>query len=230
LHQNRLFLKGLLRISVPKFAYPSRASNLKLYSVVNPSPIRRAIFLVKKVQHNKFFKSSVVEFHMQTASLFANPRPTSSNDGLHAEALLNTAITQVGLLTEAAAKVLGLNDEDAISVRETGLIEVDNHTVSIIPVATCSDGILSILLSVETGCSIKKFGSEGVAAVLQHASGALASFNATINSSAAGYWMLHRSVMVDPGRAQSLAEEIVCSTRLADFVLSSTDAVEKIND
>jgi hypothetical protein len=162
---------------------------------------------------------------MQTINSSAKPAQAGATAALHAENLLNVVITKVSRLAEASAKVLGLNAADAISVRESGLIAVDSHTVTIIPISTRDDGFLSVLLSVDTGRSVKDCGAAGVAAVLQHAPGALASFSATINTSTSGNWMIHRSVMIEPDRAQSLAEEIVCSARLADFVLGSADSV-----
>jgi hypothetical protein len=169
-------------------------------------------------------------FNMRNQNLSTSTGSAGAQEALHAQALLNQTITQVSSLAEAAAKVLGLNDEDAISVGETGLIDVDGHRVSIIPVTAHEDGELSILLSVETPYLLKDSGAEGVAAVMQHTPGALASFNATINASVDGHWMLHRSVFVHPTEAQTLAQDIAACARLADFVFGNADTAQPTND
>jgi hypothetical protein len=128
---------------------------------------------------------------------------------------LEAWLARVTALVEAAAKQLGLNDADAALVGQSGLLTVANRTVAVIPLTDREDGIVSLLLSVDTDQEIRM---EDVATVLQHAPGALVSFSAAMGASPDGKWVLHRSLSVNATESAVLADAILSSVQLVDFV------------
>jgi hypothetical protein len=144
-----------------------------------------------------------------------NPSETMPFD---ASQNLETWLARVTELVESAAKQLGLNDADAAAVGHSGLLTVAGRTVAIIPLTDRDDGQLSLLLSVDTDRVIS---ASEVTQVLQHAPGALVSFSAAMGSSPEGKWVLHRSLSVSSSDGVVLAEAILSSVQLVDFVFDS---------
>jgi hypothetical protein len=152
---------------------------------------------------------------MQAEALIQRNLNSSETTSNNAGDTLEAWLERVTNLVESAAKQLGLSETDAVAVGKSGLLTVANRVVAIIPLSDGEHGRLSLLLSVDTDQTIVV---DDVANVLQHAPGALVSFSAAMGASPDGKWVLHRSLSVGPDEGSVLADAVLSSVQLVDFV------------
>jgi hypothetical protein len=147
----------------------------------------------------------------------------SRQAALREELAVHALVSQASSLVSASAIHLGLNPTEAEQVAHQGLIEVVDKKVSIVPVKQTEDGNISLLLSVDTERAIGITPSAEPRAVLQHTPGALLAFSAGIGCTPSGNWVVHRAVSLHTSQSQELAEAILSTVQLADFILHMID-------
>jgi hypothetical protein len=142
---------------------------------------------------------------------------------LREELAVQTLVTQASSLVSASAIHLGLSPAEAERVAHHGLIEVVDKKVSIVPVKQTEDGNISLLLSIDTERAIGSTPTAEPRAVLQHTPGALLAFSAGIGCSPGGNWVVHRAVSLHTSQSQELADAILATVQLADFMVHMMD-------
>jgi hypothetical protein len=142
---------------------------------------------------------------------------------LREELAVQTLVSQASSLVSAAAIHLGLTPAEAERVAHHGLIEVIDKKVSMVPVKQTDDGNISLLLSIDTQRAIGSSPTAEPRAVLQHAPGALLAFSAGIGCTPDGNWVVHRAVSLHTSQSQELADAILSTVQLADFMVHMID-------
>jgi hypothetical protein len=127
-------------------------------------------------------------------------------------------VRRVSDLATSAAQHLGLNAESAATIGQEGLIAVGERVVAIMPVLDDGNGKPCVMLCVDSGIPIAGMDSPRISQVLQMTSGLLAAFSAAIGSSPEGHWVIYRSLPASQIQSRDLAEAILSSVRLIDFV------------
>lgn len=129
-------------------------------------------------------------------------------------------VEQAGRLVQAAAHLLGMDDTAARLAARTATLVSGDKTVTVLPMGRTDDDGLSLVISVQTRVPVPSDdGPGGVLSVLQHVPGALHAFSAAPGASADGFWTVHRTVRIGPDGAPELAERLVETVRLADYML-----------
>lgn len=118
-------------------------------------------------------------------------------------------------LFAAAARRLGADETAAAEIGRHGTLAFAERTAVLMPLPDRDDGRLGTLLILETGRGCQP---DQLTAVLGHAPGVLASFNASIGLSPQGQWLLYRVVAAPAGDTQLLADAVAGSLALVDFV------------
>jgi hypothetical protein len=142
---------------------------------------------------------------------------------LREDLAIQSLMSQASSLVSASAIHLGLSPSDAERVAHHGLIEVIDKKVSIVPVKQTEDGNISLLLSIDTERAIGSTPSAEPRAVLQHTPGALLAFSAGIGCTPNGNWVVHRAISLHASQSQELADAILSTVQLADFMLHMID-------
>lgn len=119
-------------------------------------------------------------------------------------------------LFAAVARQFGLDDTVAAEVSSTGVLSLDGRTVLMMPLPERDDGRLGTLLILETGCQRTE---ENLDTLLGHAPGVLASFHASLGLTPQGQWVLYRVVLAAAGEGRALADALVGTTALCDFII-----------
>jgi hypothetical protein len=159
-----------------------------------------------------------------------NPNPVSFLNGQVAAQPADPAAALIGnlqrlvdnatSLVEQAALQLGLDAASARLAGETATLQAGDCTVGILPLSLGDGDALSLVLSVQTSVPVLPTGQVGDAVtVLQHAPGALHAFSASLGATPEGCWVVFRTVRVRPGDGAALAQHLLETVRLADFVL-----------
>jgi hypothetical protein len=127
-------------------------------------------------------------------------------------------VRRVSDLATSAAQHLGLDAQAAATIGQEGLIAVGERVVAIMPVLDDGNGKPCVMLCVDSGIPIAGMDSPRISQVLQMTSGLLAAFSAAIGSSPEGHWVIYRSLPASQIQSRDLAEAILASVRLVDFV------------
>jgi hypothetical protein len=131
-------------------------------------------------------------------------------------------VRRVSDLATNAAQHLGLQAQAATTVGQEGLIAVGERVVAIMPVLDGGNGKPCLMLCVDSGIAIAGMDSDRISQVLQMTSGLLAAFSAAIGSSPEGHWVIYRSLAASQLQSRDLAEAILSSVRLVDFVFEAS--------
>lgn len=131
-------------------------------------------------------------------------------------------VRRVSDLATSAAQHLGLDAKAAAAIGEDGLIAVGERVVAILPVLDDGNGRPTVMLCVDSGMAIADSDADRISQVLQMSSGLLAAFSAAIGSSPEGRWVIYRSLPASQIQSRDLAEAILSSVRLVDFVFEAS--------
>jgi hypothetical protein len=130
-------------------------------------------------------------------------------------------VRRIGDLAAGAAQHLGLDADAAAAIGRDGLIAIGARTVAVLPVIDDGHGQPCLMLCVDSGIPIAGMDSDRISQLLQTASGLLAAFSAAIGSSPEGHWVVYRSLPASQVQSQDLAQAILVSVRLVDFVFET---------
>jgi hypothetical protein len=130
-----------------------------------------------------------------------------------------TILANVAALLHETAMALGLNDSDAREVARDGLLAMDERLLSVVPVVA-ADAPASLLITLMTEIDI--FGDgHPPAKVLQHASGMLVAYRASLGLSAEGMWLIHRCVELDGMDSPALIRALMVTRWLEPMLAQS---------
>lgn len=130
-------------------------------------------------------------------------------------------VRRVSDMAASAAQHLGLDAQAAATIGQEGLIAIGERVVAIMPVPDDGNGKPCLMLCVDSGIPIAGMDSQRISQVLQMTSGLLAAFSVAIGSSPEGHWVIYRSLPASQIQSRDLAEAILSSVRLVDFVFDA---------
>lgn len=149
--------------------------------------------------------------------------PETGMDSLRAS--LTSLALRVATLAKSVALHLGMDAVSADLVGNTATLTSGDKTITLVPLGETDDGALSLMLSVSTTLPVAAT-PEGLPAsqVLLHAPGALSAHSVALGATPDGHWMLCRSLVAGANDGQKVAQAVVSTVLLADYVLNPATA------
>jgi hypothetical protein len=163
---------------------------------------------------------------ISTSNPKANNAPSEPETGMDSlKASLTSLTLRAATLAKSVALHLGMDAASADLVGNTATLTSGDKTITLLPLGQTDDGALSLMLSVSTTLPIAA-PPDGLPAtqVLLHAPGALSAFSVALGATPDGHWMLYRSLVAGANDGHKVAQAVISTVRLADFVLDPATA------
>lgn len=146
--------------------------------------------------------------------------PTTSSLDAQTDASIAAQLSRAQDLTLHAARILGLADADAARAAAEGAIVLDDALVTVAPLpliqATGEPHAAALMVSMDTGLRLQSLDRRTTSALLGHAPGLLAVFDAAIGCQPDGAITLHRVLKGAP--SASAADLAQCMLAMRQMV------------
>jgi hypothetical protein len=158
--------------------------------------------------------------HTTSAPAELRAEPSAWMNERREDPAVPAVLARVADLLRDTALTLGMDDADAREVARDGLLAIDERLLSVVPVVA-DDAPATLLITLMTEIDI--FGeAHPPVKVLQHASGMLVAYRASLGLSTEGMWLIHRCVEFDGMDSQALIRALMITRWLEPMLAQSS--------